>query len=124
MNNTKSTLLGIVGFVAVMFVIYYILDSISEKRTKDIIAHRVITDGMVVYTEQHSSKGATTYTLQYEFRANGTLMFNTTDISDEHQQAHRRDLEGAHFPVVYSSVHPDVSDMLLTKKDSLRYHVQ
>jgi hypothetical protein len=121
-----KTVIVIVCFVFVVATSTYLHDTFyKQPRIKDIKENTRITFGVVTFVRYAADRGPTQCSIEYDYTVNGKTRSVQTPLHNyQENKLTRNDLLYQHFPVVYSTLHNDVSDILLTSEDSSKYGIK
>ena len=91
-------------------------------RIGEIRANMKITEGLITYVSFENYRGRSGI-IKYEYTVRGKNIVIETPLHNPDKFT-RNDLIYKHFPVVFSSLHNDISDILIEKEDSLKYDIK
>ena len=117
--TTKSKIIAYSIFFALFCALWLIQGNDLEKRRKEIVDNMLLVPGVVSSVQSSGTITRSSWVAQYRYFANGRIIVGSRTINAT--RANWRSFNGKVYAVAYSSSRPDISYLLMNKRDSLDY---
>jgi hypothetical protein len=116
-----KTIIGIIIFAAFVIAIrcHYLYYE-EYPKINEIKSNMQLTTGTIIKENLRTNRGGREIYLTYQYSIGDTTLYGETSFDEDHLKE-IKDLEHSKFPVVYSSKHFNLCDILLTEDDSEKY---